>query len=254
MPDSSLSRRLPLFPLTTEVLIADGSPHLTIAGCNLAQLVDQYGTPLYVYDRLTLDTAVGDYRQALARHYPGASGLTFAGKAYLCQAIAQWTRQQGLWLDCTGASELAVAAKAGVALPNILVHGVNKSTTDLQAALKLAGVIVVDNLEELGRLSYLFRTSTGSFPDLWLRLRPGLAVETHPFSQTGQADSKFGMSYEEAQQAVEICLQDGLSLTGLHFHQGSHFHDPAPLAPALDRCLSSSGWRLRSCSRYLWTV
>ena len=237
MPADLLLGRLPLFPLTTEVELADGVPHLTIAGCNLGQLADQYGTPLYIYDRLTLDTAVGDYRLALARYYPGGSGLTYAGKAYLCLAIAQWTQRQGLWLDCTGASELAVAAKAGVALPNILVHGVNKSTTDVHAALKLAGVIVVDNLEEMGFLSSLFLKTSGPFPDLWLRLRPGLAVETHPFTQTGQVDSKFGMSYEEAQQAVEICLRDGLSLTGLHFHQGSHFHDPTPIAPALDFAL-----------------
>ena len=249
MPEDILLSRLPLFPLTTEVVRSDGISHLTIAGCNLGQLADQYGTPLYVYDRLTLDVAVGDYRRALARHYPGASGLTYAGKACLCQAIAQWTQQQDLWLDCTGASELAVAAKASVASPNILVHGVNKSKSDVQAALKLAGVLVVDNLEELGRLSAIFRTMSGPFPDLWLRLRPGLAVDTHPFSQTGQVDSKFGMSYEEARQAVEICLQEGLLLTGIHFHQGSHFHDPAPLAPALDFALDfimamrkATGW------------
>ncbi len=237
MPEDVFIRRLQLFPLTTEVVIGDGSPILTIAGCNLGQLAGQYGTPLYLYDRLSLDTAVRDYQQALVRHYPGASGLTYAGKAFLCQAIAQWTQQQGLWLDCTGVTELAVAAKADVGLSNILVHGVNKSISDVDAALKLAGVLVVDNLEELMRLSALFQTWSGPFPDLWLRLRPGLAVDTHPFSQTGQADSKFGMSYEEAQQAVEICLQTGLSLTGIHFHQGSHFHDPGPLAPALDFAL-----------------
>jgi diaminopimelate decarboxylase len=60
-------------------------------------------------------------------------------------------------------------------------------------------------------------------------------VETHAYTQTGQVDSKFGMDFHEAASAVELCQAQGMPLTGLHFHQGSHFHDPAPLAPALQQ-------------------
>jgi len=70
-------------------------------------------------------------------------------------------------------------------------------------------------------------------PDLWLRIRPGVAVDTHAYRQTGQEDSKFGMSLDEATRAVRVCAEQGLALTGLHFHQGSHFHDPAPIGPAI---------------------
>jgi diaminopimelate decarboxylase len=242
-------RRLPLFPLTTLVKESQAKKHLTIAGCDLHELVDQWGTPLYLYDRLTLDTAVENYQRALAEFYPGGSGVTYAGKAFLCTAIAQWAQEHQLLIDCTGAGELAIASQAQVPRQQILVHGVNKSQADLQAALSGAGTIVVDNLSELRRLAALAKGYPGPIPDLWLRLRPGIAVQTHAYTQTGQDDSKFGLSPTEFIQAVRICQTELLPLTGLHFHQGSHFHDPSPLGPAIETALdliqevrSTSGW------------
>jgi diaminopimelate decarboxylase len=229
-------RRLDLFPLTVAVT-ADVSPaQLTIAGCALGALADQYGTPLYLYDGATMDAAVAAYQTALAQYYPTGGGVTYAGKAFLCTAVAQWTARHGLILDCTGAGELRVAAAAGVPRSQILVHGVNKSSADLDAAVAQAGIIVVDNPVELDRLIERLQGKAAQ-PELWLRVRPGAAVDTHAYRQTGQEDSKFGMSPAETKVAVARCLQTGLNLTGLHFHQGSHFHDPEPLAPALETVL-----------------
>jgi diaminopimelate decarboxylase len=213
---------------------------LAIADCDLTELAGRFGTPLYVYDEVTLEAAVDAYGQALAASYPAETGLTYAGKAFLCVALAQWVARRGLTLDCSGRGELHIAQVAGVPRAQILVHGVNKSEADLTAALTQAGTIVVDNLAELDRLVAQTErpvARTGRLPTLWLRIRPGLAVETHVHTQTGQEDSKFGMSTAEAVEAVKTCQERHLSLTGLHFHQGSHFHDPAPLGPALDTVL-----------------
>jgi diaminopimelate decarboxylase len=248
-------RNLALFPVTARVETTPAGENLTIAGCDLAELAERHGTPLYVYDGATLDAAANAYRQALADLYPGRTGLTYASKAYLCIAIAQWTQCHELWLDCTGVSELRVATVAGVRRERILVHGVNKSQADLATAVAHAGTIVVDNPTELDRLIALFQQTSqpdqrSNQPNLWLRLRPGLAVETHTYTQTGQSDSKFGMSPAEALEAARLCREHQLPLTGLHFHQGSHFHDPAPLAPALETALelmaaiyAEGGWR-----------
>jgi diaminopimelate decarboxylase len=235
---STATERLALFPVTTRVKTAQGSDRLTIAGCDLAELADRYGTPLYFYDQATLQAAVSAYRQALARSYPADKGITYAGKAFLCLAMAQWLREQDLWVDCTGAGEIHVALAGGVRREQILVHGVNKSQADLDAAMTHAGTIVVDNLAELERLAERARHwQQNPTPTLWLRIRPGLAVETHAFTQTGQPDSKFGMSQVEVLEAVRLCNRHKLPLTGLHFHQGSHFHDPSPIGPAMATAL-----------------
>ena len=234
----SLDARLPLFPVTASLVSGPAGDELAIDGRSLRELAEQFGTPLYVYDQATMDGAVDEYRRSLAAHYAGEAGITLAGKAFLCVAAAQWAQRQGLWLDCTGRGELRIAAAAGTDRSRILVHGVNKSAEDLAAAVRQAAVIVVDNLIELERLAAMLDpVQPDSRPELWLRVRPGVAVDTHAYRQTGQQDSKFGMDAREITQAVRICIARSLPLTGLHFHQGSHFHDPTPIRPALELVL-----------------
>lgn len=231
-----LAPRLPLFPITTQVMDSAIGPALTIGGVDLNALAQQYGTPLYVFDQATMDTAAGRYREALARNYPGEAGVTFAGKALLMTAAAQWVQRQGFLLDCTGAGEINIATNADLSSHQILVHGVNKSPEDLAAAVAHGGVIVVDNPLELGRLAQ-FAARGHTLPELWLRVRPGVAVDTHAYRQTGQHDSKFGFSPNEAMIAVDMALGQGLPVTGFHFHQGSQFFDPTPIGPGIDTVL-----------------
>lgn len=224
-------KRLQLFPDTTRT----EHKALTIAGLSLAALAEEFGTPLYVYDRATMDSAVAVYQAALKKHYPGEAHLTYAGKAFLCSAIAEWIRKRQLWADCTGEGEIEIARAGGVPRGSIVVHGVNKSGDDITAAEKYAGTIVVDNLSELRALT---RHSVDRVPDLWLRLLPGVAVATHhSHTQTGQHGSKFGMTLAEVKEAVAISKEAGLLVNGLHFHVGSNFRDPAPLVTATDLAL-----------------
>lgn len=225
-----MTNRLDLFPITTKI----ENDELTIEGNRLTSLVEQYGTPLYIYDRATLDDAVQKYRSALAASYPAGASITYAGKSFLCTAIAQWTQQHGLTVDCTGEGEIAMALAGDVPREHILVHGVNKSEADIRSAIQHAGTIVVDNLDELSHLTQHELRN----PSLWLRFLPGMSVTTHHVhTQTGHHASKFGMTWEELLQAAELCKQNNLPLTGIHFHQGSNFRDPEPLIPAIELAL-----------------
>jgi len=259
--------RLALFPDSTRIQ----NDSLFIAGQDLAALADRYGTPYYAYDRATLDASVKTYTEALLAYYPSRSHITYAGKAFLCKAVAEWTQAQGLFVDCTGEGEIAIAVAGGVARENILVHGVNKSLTDIKSAIENAGTIVVDNLTELKRIQVILNEATlagtvrkdkgasdasagenlhidvtdssvamrpQSDMNLWLRLLPGVAVRTHhSHTQTGQQDSKFGMAGAEILEAVQFCKEYGLPLKGIHFHQGSNFRDPEPLISAIEMAL-----------------
>lgn len=245
------SDRLTLFPDSTRIR----NDSLFIAGHDLASLADRFLTPLYIYDRATLDACVAGYKSALRTYYPAAAQITYAGKAFLCKAIAEWTQVHNLFVDCTGEGEIAMAVAGNVPRANILVHGVNKSVSDLHAALKHAGTIVVDNLTELQQLHVTLSEAKSlqlsvrdssvapeglpqSDINLWLRLLPGVAVTTHhSHTQTGQHDSKFGMTRAEIMEAADFCKQHNLPLKGIHFHQGSNFRDPEPLIPAIEMAL-----------------
>jgi len=229
-----MTNRLSLFPESTRV--RDDS--LFIAGHSLASLADRYLTPLYVYDRATLNLAVAEYKSALRAYYPSESHITYAGKAFLCKAIAAWTQTHDLLVDCTGEGEIGIAVAGGVPREKILVHGVNKSLADLKSAFQNAGTIVVDNLSELQKIQLLITNHQSPVSNLWLRLLPGVAVSTHhSHTQTGQHDSKFGMTREEILEATKFCKENKLPLNGIHFHQGSNFRDPEPLIPAIDLAL-----------------
>jgi diaminopimelate decarboxylase len=229
-----IADRLALFPHSARIQ----NNSLFIADLDLTALADQYGTPLYIYDRLTLDTAVAEYQSALQKYYPAPSRITYAGKAFLCKALATWTQHHNLFVDCTGEGEIAIAVAGNVPHANILVHGVNKSTEDLQAALQSAGTLVVDHLTELRHVVSLTPSLQSPLPNLWLRLLPGVAVHTHhAHTQTGQHDSKFGMTREEILEAAQFCKEQNLPLKGIHFHQGSNFRDPEPLIPAIEMAL-----------------
>ena len=237
---SQIADRLRLFPDSARIQ----NDSLLIAELDLAALADQYGTPLYIYDRLTLDASVAEYQSALQKYYPAPSHVTYAGKAFLCKALAAWTQTHDLFVDCTGEGEIAIAVAGSVPRENILVHGVNKSTEDLQAAVRYAGTIVVDNLTELKNVvttSVVLHQATKvatTLPDLWLRLLPGVAVHTHhAHTQTGQHDSKFGMTREEILGAAQFCKENNLPRRGIPFHQGSNFRDPEPLIPAIEMAL-----------------
>ncbi len=242
---SVIKTRLSLFPSSTRVV----QDRLFISGCDLRGLAEQYGTPLYIYDRAEMDAAAQTYRRLLDQHWSGSWAVTYAGKAFLCSAIAQWASGQGFLVDCTGAGEIGIAARAGLLREQIVVHGVNKSIDDLRAAIQFGGTIVVDNLSELWRLVELAKSQT--LPELWLRFQPGSSVDTHAYTQTGHADSKFGMSREQVLEAVKICLHHNLPLNGLHFHQGSQFRDPEPLGDGIYHALDlareigfQDGWHL----------
>ncbi|MBV6396063.1 MAG: Diaminopimelate decarboxylase [Anaerolineales bacterium] len=242
--------RLALFPVTVTI----ERDSLFLAGHSLASLADGHLTPLYVYDRATLDLAVAEYQSALRAYYPGESHITYAGKAFLCKAIAAWTQTHDLMIDCTGEGEIGIAVAGGVPREKILVHGVNKSLADLKSAFRNAGTIVVDNLSELERIRTQVDRDAGTHVhtytgtqvnrftraqvSLWLRFTPGLAVKTHhTHTQTGQHDSKFGMTRDEILEAAKFCQENNLPLKGIHFHQGSNFRDPEPLIPAIDMAL-----------------
>jgi diaminopimelate decarboxylase/diaminopimelate epimerase len=233
----AMKQRLALFPDTTELGGKSGGECLFIAGNDLSTLAEGHGTPLYLYDASTLNRSVSQYRQTLADSYPGETGITYAGKAFLCMALAQWIQHHDLWVDCAGIGELQAAATANIPKENIVLHGVNKSPHFLSVGISQVGTIVVDNLTELEQLVRLTERVKVQLPNLWLRFRPGMAVETHTYTQTGHDDSKFGMSREEILQAAQVCRSHKLPLEGLHFHQGSQFRDPGPIGHALERTL-----------------
>lgn len=214
----------------------NSSGHLEIGGCDVVELAQDFGTPLYVLDEAKVRANCRTYREALKGVYPNYE-VVYAGKAFLTQAMCGLVYQEGLGLDVVSGGELYTALQAGFPAERINFHGNNKSRAELLMALKNGvGRIMVDGLMELETLIQLAR-ETKTQPHVVLRLKPGIVVHTHSYTQTGQEDSKFGLGIKDgaAMKAVKIALASPqIKLLGFHAHIGSQILDVAPFMAAVD--------------------
>jgi diaminopimelate decarboxylase len=236
---------LDLFPQTAAI---DPTGSLSIAGHSLAALAQHFGTPLYVYDALTLTGQVSLLQSLIAQNYPAAFDVTYAAKAYLSLGIARRLAQLNLGIDVVSLGELIVARQAGFSPERVHLHGNNKSERELKAALEWGvQAIVVDSLEELAFLEGMCGKLQKTVR-VWLRITPGLHVATHAYRQTAHPASKFGLPLADGQAAEAIRrarVSQWLRLTGLHCHLGSQVFEVEPYQKAVEMLLelaASEGW------------
>ncbi len=215
----------------------NGRGHLEVGGCDTVALAQQFGTPLYVMDEGVVRDNCRRYKAAFESRYP-KNDISFASKAFLNMAICRVMAQEGLSLDVASAGELYTAVQAGFPMERILLHGNNKSRTELEMALEHGvGRVVVDSLPELRHLAALAKEA-GKTQAVLLRVTPGIDPHTHRRIRTGQEDSKFGLSIATgaALEAVTEALGAAphLHITGLHCHIGSQLLDTHTHEQAID--------------------
>ncbi len=209
---------------------------LVIGGVSVSDIVQQYNSPVYIYDELTLRNAMRGWKQAMEQRLPG-SRVVYAGKAFLCTAIATMVAEEGLGLDCVSDGELFVGLNAGVEPAMLSLHGNNKGRNELEMAIEAGiGKIIVDNHDELDHLADL--TADRDEPiTVLLRLNPGVDVDTHQKISTGMADSKFGLPISDGQAERAVArTRDirGVHLAGYHAHVGSQLFDTHAHTSAID--------------------
>lgn len=201
--------------------------HLLIGGCDVQELVNRYGTPLYVMDEKMIRRNCSAYYEAFTGTYPN-SMVIYAGKAFLTTAMCYLIQEAGLGLDVVSAGELHTAVKAGFPPEKIYFHGNNKTPDELRFALEAQiGRFVVDNLYELALLDTLC-SEMNTRADILLRITPGIEAHTHAYIQTGQIDSKFGMVMNngQAMEGIQKALKmKHLNLLGIHCHIGSQIFE-----------------------------
>jgi diaminopimelate decarboxylase len=215
----------------TASVASDGS--LTVGGCSVAELAEEFGTPLFVYDEAHLRNRC---REAVAAF--GHERVIYATKAFLCKAMAKLAHEEGLLLDVASGGELHVALAAGVPASACALHGNNKSVGELRMAIE-SGVrhIVVDSFDELDRLDALASEGLGPTPKVLLRVTPGVHAHTHEFIATGQDDSKFGFNLGngDALRAVDRARRSAaVELVGVHCHIGSNVFEASSFAKAAE--------------------
>jgi len=230
LPSSSVtSPNQQILPITAQINSQD---HLTIGGCDVIELVERFGSPLYILDEATLRLACSQYRDSFLRYYPGESQVIYASKAWSSLAICSLVASEGLGFDVVSGGELytTLIALEGMGLKEkadqlIYFHGNNKSSAELLSALDCNCTIIVDNWWELKTLVELADKPV----KIMLRLTPGIECHTHEYIRTGSLDSKFGFNPSEFEDLFkQVRAHKNLKCVGLHAHIGSQIFERQP--------------------------
>ncbi|MGI2335356.1 MAG: diaminopimelate decarboxylase [Dehalogenimonas sp.] len=223
-----------IFPISSTIS-SEGT--LIISGCDSIDLVRNFGTPLYVFSEEDIREKCREFLAEFNRNN-NPTNVVFAGKSLLNVSVLKIVAQEGLGLDTVSGGELEIAAAADFPMERVYLHGNNKSDAELDLALeKKVGRIVIDNPVELVSLNRL-AAAKNARPKVLFRIRPGIDPHTHAKISTGNIDSKFGFSLEEAKAAVPQAMGLGnIELIGFHYHIGSQIFEVQPFLDAMTTTL-----------------
>ena len=215
--------------------LARQGSELQLEGHALSALAQRFGTPLYVYSRAAMRSALDSYEQALQgrRHL-----VCYAMKANSSLAVLQTFAQAGCGFDIVSGGELARVLAAGGDAAKVVFSGVGKTRDEMRQALE-AGVrcFNVESLGELDRLDEVAR-SLGRRAPVSLRVNPDVDAGTHPYISTGLKGNKFGVAHGQALAAYRHAASlTGLQVVGIDCHIGSQITQIEPYLDALDRLL-----------------
>ncbi len=196
---------------------------MLLAGHSVAELAKTHGTPLYLFDRATLQANAQQLVGGLAG-YRGESSVHYACKALFSTAIVKLFASSGVKFDVVSLNELQMVMQAGVAAADCHLHGNGTPVGELEAAMRLGiGRIVVDNAYQLDTVIALSE-QLAQTQAILLRVAPDVVAGGNEKIQTGKATSKFGFNIDDgsALRAIDKAQQAPmLTLCGLHAHTGS---------------------------------
>ncbi len=216
------------------------SGELHVGGQGVIQLAAEYGTPVFLFD----ENDIRERAQEFARAYlvdNERGTVYYAAKAFLSVAVAQWVIEEGLGIDVASGGELAIAIRAGIPGEKLLMHGNNKSESEILAALDYGvGRIVIDSFDEIVRVAAI-AADLNIVAKVLVRGTVGVEAHTHEFIATAHEDQKFGLSVQEGdvEEAVRrIAMLPSMHFMGLHSHIGSQIFDSAGFEIAAARVVS----------------
>ena len=219
-----------------------GHPHFSYRGdelyveqLRLVDLARQHGTPLFVYSKAAMLSALGAYQRGFAGR---KARIFYAMKANSSLGILQVFAQAGCGFDIVSGGELERVLAAGGAAGDIIFSGVGKTRAEMRRALDAGiGCFNVESEAELAVLSDV-AVAAGKVAPVSIRVNPDVDPKTHPYISTGLKGNKFGVAHGRTLAAYRWAASlPGLEVVGIDCHIGSQITEEAPYLDAMDRIL-----------------
>jgi diaminopimelate decarboxylase len=199
-------------------------------------LAEQYGTPLFVYSRATLERHWHAFDSALAGH---DHLVCYAAKANSNLAVLNLLARLGSGFDIVSGGELQRVLQAGGEPARIVFSGVGKLANEIETALEVDILCFnVESEQELDRINEI-AGRMGKTARVSFRVNPDVDAKTHPYISTGLSDNKFGVAFTDAEQVyLKAAGLANIEIIGMDCHIGSQLTEMSPYIDALDRLLA----------------
>ncbi len=190
-------------------------PIKDIDGVPVKNLLEEYGSPLYVMSEKTIRSVYREAYQAFSTRYPKIQ-FAWSYKTNYMNAVCKVFHQEGSWAEVVSGFEYEKAIKNGVSGENIIFNGPDKSEEDLKLAIKNQSLIHIDHFDELYTIIKLSET---------IKERPQVAIRVNMDTGIFPQWTRFGFNYDngEAWDAINrIMISGKMDLIGLHAHIGTY--------------------------------
>ncbi|MFM2588326.1 diaminopimelate decarboxylase [Vibrio sp. TBV020] len=203
---------------------------------SLTELAQQFGTPLYVYSRATLERHWHAFDKSVGEH---PHLVCYAVKANSNLGVLNTLARLGSGFDIVSGGELERVIAAGGEAAKVVFSGVGKTEAEMKRALELGiKCFNVESEPELERLNKV-AGELGVKAPISLRINPDVDANTHPYISTGLRDNKFGIAFDRAPAVYQFAQSlDNLDVKGIDCHIGSQLTDIEPFIDATDRLLA----------------
>ena len=199
------------------------------------QLAEEFGTPLYIYSRATLERHWHAFDSALGKH---PHLICYAVKANSNIGILNVMAKLGSGFDIVSQGELERVLAAGGEASKVVFSGVAKSHAEIMRALEVG--IRCFNVESIAELHHINQIAgeMGKIAPISLRVNPDVDAHTHPYISTGLKENKFGVSVDEAREVYKLAATlPHVRITGMDCHIGSQLTELQPFLDATDRLI-----------------
>ena len=199
------------------------------------QLAEEFGTPLYIYSRATLERHWHAFDSALGDH---PHLICYAVKANSNIGILNVMAKLGSGFDIVSQGELERVLAAGGDASKVVFSGVAKSRAEIMRALEVG--IRCFNVESVAELHHINQIAgeMGKVAPISLRVNPDVDAHTHPYISTGLKENKFGVSVDEARGVYKLAATlPHVKITGMDCHIGSQLTELQPFLDATDRLI-----------------
>ncbi len=202
---------------------------------DIAALVDNYGSPLYVYSRGDIENNWREFDEAFGDH---PHLVCYAVKANSNIAVLNVLAKIGAGFDIVSVGELERVLAAGGQASKCVFSGVAKTQDEIKRGLEVGiRCFNVESSAEMNRIEQVAQAMNTQAP-VSIRVNPNVDAKTHPYISTGLKENKFGVDIDDALALYERAHNSKyINVQGLDCHIGSQLTEVSPFIDALDKVL-----------------